>query len=101
MGLHTSDAPPFPKPPLATMMPISTKRARPDRIAITLKKRRALAVDTGSLMSVTLGILSHHPEPHERGKAAEDPPLQRVCRVAPLQPARHLGRWHPYYPGRG
>src|SRR5690242_1279886 len=94
IGLHTAEAPPRPKPPLMMMMAISTNRAMPAVTAMILKKARALAVPAGSLISVTRsvtpGILSHHPEPHEHGKAREQPPLQRVCRVAPLQPSGHL-----------
>src|SRR5450759_4091302 len=42
IGLHTADAPPLPKPPLITMITMSTNRAQPAVIAMTLKNPRAL-----------------------------------------------------------
>jgi len=42
IGLQTADGPPFPNPPLITMITMSTNKAQPAVIAMTLKNVRAL-----------------------------------------------------------
>src|SRR3954454_2537797 len=106
MGLHAADSPPLPKPPLMMMITTRMNRATPAANAMTRKNDSALRAPSTSRIGLSdmscpfgevssemvdragpaLVVVADHPPPHVRGEEREDPPLQRVRRVAPAQP---------------
>src|SRR5665647_388865 len=121
IGLQTADGPPLPKPPLITMITMSTNRAHPAVIAMTLKNPKAFRAAAISrigrtcsdirclscvtsfcftslcLTSLCLIVIADHPPPHVTGEQREHPPLHGVSRVAPREAAADQWRWrHPF-----
>src|SRR6478609_7961898 len=106
MGLHAADNPPRPKPPLMMMITTRMNSAVPAANAITRKNASALRAPSASRIGSSdmccpfvevisemvdgagsaLVVVADHPPPHVRGEEREDPPLQRVGRVAPAEP---------------